>query len=105
MGRIILLNSLVVPKGKSAIFTAPISKGELKNLVNDKELVSFVGHPSTAQVLSEILNREIPVSRAEYVPQSEDAIVVRLKQRQANPGHEKVSIEDLEFYHVAYQLF
>jgi hypothetical protein len=43
---------------------------------------SAIGHPETAEVLSELLNTPVPVNRAEYIQQpGEKAIVFKLKSR------------------------
>jgi hypothetical protein len=85
----------------------PTSLDNVKALVKlAKEIKSYIGHESTAKLLSELLGVEIPVSRAEYEPQVGDiAVVVRLKRRLQSPQDIKsVTIEDLEFHVVKYEL-
>ena len=101
--RVVLLNAMV-PANE---MMAAMMKTDLQNAVNiikqAKEVVSYIGHKSTAELLARLSGREIPVNRGEYVPQSGDlAIVVRLTKRLQSPGDVEVKPEDLEFWLIRY---
>ncbi len=95
--KIIITNALVPAKG--LIFYTPISAEVAKEILSNKtEIFSFVGHPSTAKVLSELSGKEIQVNRSEYKPGAGDIVlIVRLKKRLPAPQEAEVKLEDLEF--------
>jgi hypothetical protein len=70
-----------------------------------QNIESYIGHESTARLLSELLGVEVPVSRGEFTPERGDvAVVVRLKRRLASPKDVKeITIDDVEFYVVNYE--
>jgi len=106
--KVILLNALVTSsKIPLVIVTKPINTIEVKELVKDKEIVSFIGHEATASLLTQILSTNVPFNRATYDPKPGDiAIVVRLKKRLETPGDVKnVKPEDVEFILVEYYPF
>jgi sporulation protein YlmC with PRC-barrel domain len=87
------------------IVTLPTNIENVKAIVQRAESVeSYIGHEATAKLLTELLGREVPMNRSEYVPEVGDiAIVVRLKRRLATPQDVKdVKVEDLEFHIVNY---
>jgi hypothetical protein len=104
--KIILLNSLIPASNKPAIvISVPITIEEAKRIVQKAQRIeSFIGHESTARLLTQLFEREIPVSRGMYVPNDRDlAIVVKLKRRLEKPEDVKsVKPEDLEFLLVRY---
>jgi hypothetical protein len=104
--KIILLNAVVPPKSDGFVSFRYISTEEAIRLIREaKEVVSYVGHPSTAYILSQLSGKDIQVNRGEYIPTSGDvAIVVRLKKRLEKPGEAQVTIGDLEFLLVKYLL-
>jgi hypothetical protein len=77
---------------------------DVKALIKDKEIVSFIGHEATAKLLTQLLSVEVPTSRAMYDPRPGDfAIVVRLKKRLEKPEDVKsVTVDDIEFILVEY---
>lgn len=77
-----------------------IEEARRRGLVID----SYIGHPSTARVLTEALGVSIEARRAEYKPADKElALVVRLRRRPARPGELEVSLDDLQFLAVYYQ--
>ena len=59
-----------------------ITLGEAKNLVHNNEILSAVGHKSTADILTTLLKKEIPANRIEYVQNTnEKALVFKLNGR------------------------
>ncbi|MEN3001867.1 MAG: YddF family protein [Armatimonadota bacterium] len=76
----------------------PITVEEARALVSNG-FVSYIGHESTAQVLSEILGVEVPVNRAVYVQQVGDrAIVFKLRDRlPAGQILERQQIEEIGY--------
>jgi hypothetical protein len=104
--KLVLLNSMVLPKRPMVIVSSPTDLENVKSLVSISEKIeSYIGHESTARLLSELLSIEVPVNRGEYVPQKGDiAIVVRLKKRLQTPQDVKeVKPEDLEFHIIVYE--
>jgi hypothetical protein len=103
--RLILLNAMVLPKKPMIIVSEPTTLNNVKALISIAEKVeSYIGHESTARLLSELLSIEVPVNRGEYTPEVGDiAIVVRLKRRLERPGDVSVKLEDIEFYIVSYE--
>jgi hypothetical protein len=83
MTKIIFLNALVTSsKIPLVLRTKPVNLEEVKELVEDKEIVSFIGHEATASLLTQLLSVNVPFNRATYDPKPGDvAVVVRLKRR------------------------
>ena len=104
--KIVLLNALVPSSTASSIIVSiPITLDEAKTIIGKaKAIESYIGHESTAKLLSELFGVSIPVSRAMYVPRDGDlAIIVRLKKRLEKPEDVKnVKSEDIEFLLVRY---
>ena len=84
--------------------TRPIMLEDVKALIKDKEILSFIGHEATAKLLSQLLLSEVPTNRTMYDPRPGDiAIVVRLKKRLEKPEDVKnVTVNDIEFILVEY---
>jgi hypothetical protein len=105
VSKIVLLNALVTSsKIPLTLKTRPSSIDEVRGIVKDKEVASFIGHEATAKLLSQLLSVDIPVSRGMYDPKPGDtAIVVRLKKRLEKPEDIKdVKESDIEFILVEY---
>lgn len=59
-----------------------ITLEEAKNLVNNNDILSAVGHKSTADILNTLLQKEIPANRIEYAQNvNEKALVFKLNGR------------------------
>lgn len=59
-----------------------ITLEEAKNLVHNNEILSSVGHKSTADILTTLLEKEIPANRIEYAQNvNEKALVFKLNGR------------------------
>lgn len=59
-----------------------ITLDEAKNLVHNNEILSAVGHKSTADILTTLLEKEIPANRIEYAQNvNEKALVFKLNGR------------------------
>jgi hypothetical protein len=105
VSKITLLNALVTSsKTPLTLKTRPISLDEARNVIEGKEIVSFIGHEATASLLGQLLAVTIPVNRGMYDPKPGDvAVVVRLKKRLEKPEDVKnVKPEDVEFILVEY---
>ena len=101
--RVVLLNALV-PVDNAIMLTKRIGAEVAAEVIKHaEEVISFIGHASTAKLLSQISGKEIPVNRGEWTPQDEEEyiIVARLKKRQQSPGDVEVTINDLEFWGVS----
>ena len=102
---VVLLNALVTSSKIPLILkTRPVSLDEVKKLIENKETESYIGHEATAQLLSALFNRNVPMNRAMYDPEPDDiAVVVRLKKRLEKPEDIKnVAVDDVEFIIVEY---
>jgi len=81
MKKITLLNTSVLTSYGCYDFR-PISLTEAKELVAGSKIVSAIGHLATAEILSELLETEIPVNRTEFLQETGDeAIVFKLRAR------------------------
>lgn len=112
--RLVLLNALV-PLDSGIIMTVRVDAGTVRAFVGavkklGKPIVSFIGHPATAAVLSKVLGIEVAVNRGMYQPEHHSfsdghdvAIVARLKKRLSRPEDVKnVTVDDLEMWLVWY---
>lgn len=79
--KIAVLNGPIVTSfGNYTYFPVPIESAKI--LINAAEFSSFVGHESTAQIVSELLEKPIGYSRKELKQKiGQIALVFRLKQR------------------------
>ncbi len=103
--KIIFLNALITSsKIPMTLKTKPVSLNLVREVVRNKEIESYIGHEATANLLSSLLNINVPVNRGMYDPKINDtAIVVRLKKRLEKPEDIKnVSPNDIEFILVEY---
>jgi len=105
MGRLLLLNSAIChAPGTYKVRKASVE--EIKELYTKAKkdeiaIESYIGYPSTAYMLANIVKDEIEINRSEFTWEKGDiAIVVRLKYRVQNPsqkGKFEPSPEDFEF--------
>jgi chemotaxis signal transduction protein len=106
--KVVLLNAVVTRSDKPTLMvTMPATVDEVKSLIRVAERIeSYIGHESTARMLSTLLGVEVGVSRAMYMPERGDiAVVVRLKKRLEKPEDVKnVRAEDVEFLIVNYYI-
>ena len=104
-GRVVLLNALVPYNGFIYVDGADIYLAH--DLVHGararlRPVESYIGHESTAQLLSKTLGFEVKVNRGIYTPQQGDvALVFRLRGRPQGDVKE-VRLEDLEISIVYY---
>jgi len=106
--KIIFLNALVTSsKIPLVLRTKPVSIEEVKSVIRDREIVSFIGHEATAALLTQLLSVNVPFNRSAYDPKPGDvAVIVRLKKRLEKPEDVKnVTVNDIEFILVEYYPF
>lgn len=60
----ILNTTILTNDGEFTLKT--ITLEEAKELIKDKETLSAVGHESTSQILTKLLEREIPLNRIQF---------------------------------------
>lgn len=79
--RIAILNtSILTADGEFSLHT--ISLRDAKNIIQGKEILSAVGHQSTAEILTELLETEIPVNRIQFTQEiGQKALVFKLNGR------------------------
>ena len=59
-----------------------LSLEEVKQYIKDREIISAIGHEATAQILTELLERNVPVNRIVFEQQpNQVAIVFKLNGR------------------------
>ena len=100
-----MLNALVTSsKIPLTLKTKPLTLDEVKSLVSAKEIMSFIGHEATAQLLATLFGMPVPTNRLMYDPKPGDlALVTRLKKRLEKPEDVKtVTPNDVEFILVEY---
>jgi hypothetical protein len=101
--KIVLLNAIVAPPPSlSPVFMLYMnipSKVAIYLLQRVKQVESYIGHESTALLLTQLSGREIKANRAMYTPgRREPVLVIRLKKRLEKPEDIKnVTLTDLEF--------
>lgn len=104
-GRVVLLNAVVPHNGFMYIGEADIYLAQ--DLVHgaralNRPIESYIGHESTAQVLTRALGTEVKVNRGIYTPQQGDvSLVFRLSGRPQSDVKE-IRLEDLEISIVYY---
>lgn len=108
---IYLLNSVIVPfQDDDAVFkisriNVEIAKIIVKSAIANDNLTSAIGHSATAEILSMLLNTNIPVNRTSvYFKPGDEAIAFTLKKR-LQEGQVIKSVEELEqigydFYYI-----
>jgi hypothetical protein len=78
--RLVVLNAVVAPPGPMFMFYEPVDVEIAVEVLRRANIESFIGHESTAKLLSELSGRNIPFNRAVYIPQRGDiALIVRLR--------------------------
>jgi len=81
----------------------PITYQHLQEIIKvakeqNKEIVNYIGHPTTVSLLGQLLSLQLQTTRSEYQIQKGDLLImVSLKQRQKVSGQEVnvSSVEDL----------
>lgn len=95
----ILNTTILTADGDFSLKT--ISLEEAKQLIQDKETLSAVGHESTAQILTELLEVDVPLNRIQFKQQSgQQALCFKLSGRPregAILSKEEVEAMDYEF--------
>lgn len=78
---ITLLNTSIIT-GFGQFDYSPSELSEVKNLLAESAFQSAIGHQATADILSDLLGRPVPVNRINYAQQPGDvAIVFKLRGR------------------------
>jgi hypothetical protein len=70
----ILNTSIATTDGQYILKTLPLD--EVKEKIQGREILSAVGHASTAQILTELLEVEVPVNRINFAQQIDQTAVV-----------------------------
>lgn len=79
--KITLLNTSVLTNYGAFDFQ-PVSLLEARELVKNAEIQSAIGHPATAEILSELLEIEVKANRVEFLQGiNEVALIFKLKAR------------------------
>jgi len=76
---VILLNAFslsMLERATHVLSVMPISIKEARGLVKDAAVISYVGHPDTAFIISEELGIVVPVNREKYLLKSDDVVIV-----------------------------
>jgi len=110
--RVVLLNALplnAIPYERYAIQVVQLQPDSFKRLVlrdveRGYQIISYIRHKATVDLLSKMLNIEIKVSNELYKYQESDLIyIVTLKPEKIQRGQEATDLkpEDLAYYYVA----
>ena len=105
-----LLNSAMMPAADGLYQSRSLNASEFAEHVRlahqQDKLISYIGYPETAELLSELCKIEIPVNRTEtLIANDEFLLIAKLKYRVNDPkakGKIKPTIEDFEFRLVLY---
>lgn len=82
MKRLVLLNAPILTSFGTFEFTQ-ITTAEAKEIIkNAEQIISAIGHPATAEIMSELLDYKVENNRIEFFQSVEDAaLIFRLKKR------------------------
>ena len=94
MMKITLLNTSILTNYGTYEY-APIELEEAQELLQENEFESAIGHQSTAEILSELLQIKVEVNRTEY-RQSVDDIALIFKLRSRPPEGKILTSEEIE---------
>jgi hypothetical protein len=99
-GRIALLNSPIIT-GQMGLFKTSFANNEeiKKDLKSGKEIISAIGHKSTADFISKILDTEIKENRIKY-KQEEGDIVYAFRLRERPP--EGMILSEMQMWQIKY---
>jgi len=107
--KLVLLNALVPhPEGAVMAVSPTLTIEEVREIVRRaKKIESYIGHQSTAELLTRLLGIKVECNRGMYRPNYDDyALVVRLRKRLAKPEDVKnITEKDIEFRLVLYAEF
>ena len=78
------LNMLKPQKGE--LDFKPVSLDEAKKILDTQEVISYISHQSTAQVLKELLNKEIEFNRKNLVLEDGDTVLVFQVRKRPQEG-------------------
>jgi len=104
--KLVLLNAAVLPRKPMVLVASPTTIENIRALITIAERIeSYIGHESTAKLLSDVLGIEVPTNRGEYTPEVGDvAVIAKLRRRLQTPQDLKsITVEDLEFYIIVYE--
>jgi len=97
----ILNTSILTSEGTFSLKSITLS--DAQKLVQENEILSAVGHQSTAEILTELLGIEIQVNRIQFEQQKgQQALVFKLNGRA--PEGKILSMEDIETIGYKFQL-
>ena len=81
MKNITILNTSVLTNYGTYSYE-PISLAKAKELINDNEIISAIGHSATADILSDLLEIEVKTNRIEFLQEVDEiALIFKLKSR------------------------
>jgi len=97
----ILNTSILTSEGTFSLKSITLS--DAQKLVKENEILSAVGHQSTAEILTELLETEIPVNRIQFEQQEgQQALVFKLNCRP--PEGKILTREEIETIGYKFQL-
>jgi hypothetical protein len=77
-----LLNTSIITSDEGTYYIRPISTFEARALVRTKTTISAIGHQSTADVMTTLLGKRIPVNRIKFAQKpGQVALVFKLNGR------------------------
>ena len=77
-----LLNTSIITSDEGTYHIRPISTSEARSLVQTKKTISAIGHQATADVMTTLLGKRIPVNRIKFAQQpGQVALVFKLQDR------------------------
>jgi len=87
-GRVVLLNALPINafEKEAILVVRPVTVDHVKSLIQSEKFVSYIGHESTAKLLSQLLGVNVPTNRAFYKAQDGDILVIVVPKQRLPEG-------------------
>jgi len=100
--RMILLNAFPISAFRAnrlVVEFRRITLQELRNLSNDNEIINYIRHPATVNIISQALGRQLEPNSGIYsYSQGDIVVIVVLNQSQRGQEVQQVQPEDLLLY-------
>jgi len=98
--RLKILNALPIGAlsvNEATLVVREVKQEEARQIAQNVTIESYIGHPSTAKALSEILGKEVTVNRSEARLHVGDLLLVAVLTRRVT-GDQEIRPEDLRLF-------
>jgi len=93
-----LLNALPIAALQITPATLVVREIKPEEVPKNARYESYIGHPATAQLLSQLIGQEIPVNRGEAKLMPGDTILVVVLNKRVQGDVQQISVNDLRFF-------